>query len=310
MDDVPDLDPRRLLVFREVVRAGSISAGARRLGWTQPAVSQHLAALERAAGMPLLLRGPRGVEPTEPGRALMAHADAVAARLADASAELAAFADRATGRVRVAAFPSGAAVVLPPALRRLAEAHPAMRVDLVEAEPPQALDLVRAGDADLGLVFDYGSTDEPAGDLVVVPVGSDATRLVLPHDHRLAGASGPTDLGDLADDTWVAGCPRCSAHLVEAAGAAGFVPDVRHTTDDYVLAQALVAQGLGVTLLPETALQAYRHPDVVVRPARRTRARRHHLVHRPGAQHLPAVAAVVAALRESVPAGPVRRTAG
>lgn len=88
------------------------------------------------------------------------------------------------------------------------------------------------------------------------------------------------------------------------------MPDVRHTTDDYVLAQALVAQGLGVTLLPETALQAYRHPDVVVRPARRTRARRHHLVHRPGAQHLPAVAAVVAALRESVPAGPVRRTAG
>ena len=67
MDVAPDLDPRRLLVFREVVRAGSISAGARRLGWTQPAVSQHLAALERAAGMPLLLRGPRGVEPTEPG---------------------------------------------------------------------------------------------------------------------------------------------------------------------------------------------------------------------------------------------------
>lgn len=296
MDERPPFDPQRLLVFREVVREGSISAGARRLGWTQPAVSQHLAALERAAGMPLLLRGPRGVEATEPGRALLAHADAVAARLADARAEVDAFADRELGRVRVAAFPSGAAVILPPALRRLREQHPSLRVELAEAEPPEALDLVRSGDADVALTFTYDAGEAPGRDLGVTEVGSDATRLVLPRGHPFA-TSTDVRLGDLAGELWIAGCPRCSAHLLETAAQAGFVPDVRHTTDDYVLAQALVAQGLGVTLLPETALLAYAHPEVVSLPVRATLPRRHQLVHRAGAERLPALAAVMTAIR-------------
>lgn len=301
MDERPPFDPKRLLVFREVVRAGSISAGARRLGWTQPAVSQHLAALERSAGMPLLLRGPRGVEATEPGLALMAHADAVAARLSDARAEIDTFADRAAGRVRVAAFPSGAAVMLPPALRRLGERHPMLRVDLTEAEPPQALDLVRAGEADVALTFDYGGAEDGATDVIATRIGSDETRLVLPLTHELAPGTGSIALAALAGEVWIAGCPRCSAHLREATVAAGFTPDIRHTTDDYVLAQALVAEGLGVTLLPETALLAYRHPQVLVRAASGTRARRHHLVHRPGAEHLPAVAAVMTAIGRTTP---------
>lgn len=299
MDDRPPFDPKRLLVFREVVRAGSISAGARRLGWTQPAVSQHLGALERAAGMPLLLRGPRGVEPTEPGRALLAHADAVAARLADARAEVDAFADRATGRVRVAVFPSGAAVILPRALRRLADHHPSLRVDLTEAEPPEALGLVRSGDADVALTFDYDPVGDVGADVVATPVGSDETRLVLPRGHP--SAADGVELADLSDAVWIAGCRRCSAHLRAAAARAGFTPDIRHTTDDYVLTQALVAQCLGVALLPRTALLAYSHPDVVSLRVPGTRARRHHVVHRPGAQHLPAVSAVIAAIGRTTP---------
>lgn len=309
MDPRPAFDPKRLLVFREVARAGSISAGARRLGWTQPAVSQHLGALERAAGMPLLLRSTRGVEPTEPGRALLAHAEAVAARLADARAEVDAFADRALGRVRVAAFPSGAAVILPPALRQLSVHHPSLRVDLTEAEPPEALDLVRSGDADVALTFSYATTDEHGpgdvpevlgADVAAAVVGSDATRLVLPEGHPCAG--GARDLAELADAIWIAGCPRCRAHLLAATAEAGFAPDIRHTTDDYVLVQALVAEGLGVALLPETALLAFRHEKVVAVPAPGSRPRRHHLVHRPGAESLPAVAAVIEAIGRTSPA--------
>lgn len=304
MDPRAPIDPKRLLVFREVVRAGSISGGARRLGWTQPAVSQHLGALERAVGMPLLLRGPRGVEPTEPGRALLLHADAVAARLSDARAEVDAFADRATGRVRVASFPSGAAVILPPALRRLADTHPSLRVDLTEAEPPEALELLRSGDADVALTFTYGTTDDLGPDVVATPVGADETRLVLGRNHQLAGSE--VKLTDLSGEVWIAGCPRCSAHLHATTEAAGFVPDIRHTTDDYVLVQALVAQGLGVALLPETALLAYRHPDVLVRRAEGTRSRRHQVLHRAGAQHLPAVSSVIGAIGRTTPARRLR----
>src|SRR5215212_637093 len=93
------MDPRRLLIFRAVARAGSISAAARELGWTQPAVSQHVRALERAAGCALLLRGAGGVELTEPGRVLLARADAVAGQLHMAEEELADLTELRRGRV-------------------------------------------------------------------------------------------------------------------------------------------------------------------------------------------------------------------
>src|SRR5690349_15447447 len=125
-----ELDPRRVLIFRAVVRAGSISAAARELGWTQPAVSQHLAGLERAAGGPLLVRSTSGVTPTEAGRALARRADVVAAELHAAGEELAALAYLRGGRVRFIAFPSAAATLVPTALARLAEDHPGIEVRL------------------------------------------------------------------------------------------------------------------------------------------------------------------------------------
>jgi len=85
-----EVDPRRLLIFREVARRGSLSAAAAALGWTQPAVGQHLQRLERAVGLPLALRSTRGVTLTEAGAALLGHADAVAARLAAAEEEMSA----------------------------------------------------------------------------------------------------------------------------------------------------------------------------------------------------------------------------
>src|SRR5680860_507696 len=99
------LDPRRVLIFREVARAGSISAAARVLGWTQPAVSQHLTRLERDVGGPLLLRGPGGATPTEAGVALLRRADVVAAELYAAAEELAALTQLRAGRVRLVSYP-------------------------------------------------------------------------------------------------------------------------------------------------------------------------------------------------------------
>src|SRR3954454_6745863 len=102
------MDPRRLLIFRAVARAGSISGAARELGWTQPAVSQHLRALERSAGCALLLRGAGGVDLTEPGRVLLARADALAVQLHMAEEELAELTALRRGRVRLGADASAA----------------------------------------------------------------------------------------------------------------------------------------------------------------------------------------------------------
>lgn len=288
------LDPRRLLLLRDVARAGSISAAARELGWTQPAVSQHLARLERDAGAPLLLRGPGGVIPTEAGRALLRRADAVAAELHAAGEELAALTELRAGRVRLVAFPSAAATLVPAALAALAGAHPDLEVGLEEAEPPEALAAVTAGDADVALVFGYDGPPAGLGRLAWRRLLDEAVHLVVPPGSTTA----PSGLAGLDGADWIGGCVRCRTHLVDCCAAAGFEPRIRHTTDDYVVVQALVARGLGVTVLPESALAAYRHPGVEVVPEPALGRRHVGLALRPGAEAVPANAALVAAVAE------------
>lgn len=289
------LDPKRLLVFREVARAGSLTAAARALGWTQPAVSQHLAALEREVRVPLVLRGPTGARLTQAGEVLLRRADAVAAELHAAGEELAALAQLRGGRVRLQAHPSAAATLVPDAVRALAAAHPDVQVGLVEAEPPEALAAVAAGDCDLALVFGYDGAPVGLGSLTWRALLTEPVHLVVPADVRA------TDLAALADADWIGGCERCRVHLVERCRAVGFEPALRHETDDYVVVQNLVARGLGVTALPRSALTAYRHPGVRVLDEPALGQRVVGVAHRPGADQVPATAALLAELVRASP---------
>jgi DNA-binding transcriptional LysR family regulator len=283
------------MIFRTVVRAGALGAAARELGWTQPAVSQHLRQLEREAGCTLLLRGPRGVTPTEAGALLVARADAIAAQLAMAEEELAGVAALRRGRVRLAAFPSASATLVPRALARLGRHSPGIDIALTEAEPPEALALLADGQVDLALVFGYREAPVPAAaELCWVPLGREPVRLVLPAGRADGGTR--VTLGELAEEPWIAGCERCRAHLVHLCAQAGFVPNIRHVTDDYVVVQNLVAAGLGIALLPRSALDAYRHPDLDVRPLRPASYRHLGVIHRAGAETVPAVRALLEAL--------------
>src|SRR5205814_806423 len=112
------LDVRRMRVLREVAQRGSFSAAAEALSFTQSAVSQQIAALERETGAVLVDRSARGVRLTDAGRALVCHTDAILARLSDAEAELDAIAGLRGGRLRLVAFPSAAASIMPPAIAR------------------------------------------------------------------------------------------------------------------------------------------------------------------------------------------------
>jgi molybdate transport repressor ModE-like protein len=287
------MDPKRLLIFRAVARAGSISAAARELGWTQPAVSQHLKALERSAGCALVLRGAGGVELTEAGRVLLVRADALAGQLHMAEEELAELTALRRGRVRLAAYPSAAATLVPHAVAGLRERHPMIDVELTEAEPPEALQLLGSGDADLALVFTYDA-GVAAGEigLAWLPLGEEPVVLVVADGHPAASRR-RLALSDLADEPWIVGCERCREHAVQVCAEAGFVPTVRHVSDDYVVVQNLVAVGLGVTLLPQSAIQAYRHPGVRLREDASFGTRTFGIVHREGAERVPATAAFV-----------------
>lgn len=288
------MDSRRILIFRAVVRAGTISAAARELGWTQPAVSQHLAHLEREAGSPLLLRGPSGVRLTEAGEMLAKRADVLAAELHAATEELVALGQLRAGRVRLVAFPSAAATIVPVALEALAADHPAIEVGLEVAEPPEAIAAVGAGDADLGLAFGYDGPPVGLGSLRWIPLIAEPVHLVVPPGSTMTELS---PLASLSGADWIGGCVRCRGHLVQCCEEAGFTPMLRHTTDDYVVVQNLVARGLGVTVLPASALAAYRHPGVRVLERPDLGERVIGVLMRPGAEAVPATGALLQRFR-------------
>src|SRR3954469_24812703 len=148
------LEPRRLLTFREVARRGSFSRAAEGLALTQPAVSQQIAALEREVGAPLLHRGPGGLSLTAEGELLLGHADALSARLSAADAQLAELRARGTGRLRVGAFPSALATIVPDAVARRRAAEPEVAFEAVEGSGADVAAGVREGRLHAGVCFE------------------------------------------------------------------------------------------------------------------------------------------------------------
>jgi molybdate transport repressor ModE-like protein len=274
------LDVRRMRVLREVAACGSFSAAAEALNFTQSAVSQHVAALERETGTQLVERGRRGVRLTDAGRVVVAHADAILARIDSAEEELAALAGLRGGRLRLISFQSGGATLAPRAVAIFHERHPHVELSMQEAEPDEASARLRAGDADLALLYDHPSVPELIGaDLELTHLLDDGYDAILPAKHALARRR-RLNLADLADEPWVAstisgGCRRIMQALCREAG---FEPRVAFEADETTAVQALVAAGVGVTLLPRLALTAA-HPGVAVRklveaPVRRVWAAR------------------------------------
>lgn len=291
------LDAAALRLVRAVHDTGSVTAAARELGLTQPAASQQLRAVERVLGTPVVVRAGRGVRLTEAGLVLARNAVAVQSALDATLEEVAAVASLRAGRVRVAAFPSAAATLLPAALAALRVRHPGLVPTFAEAEPPEALAELDAGRVDIAVVF-RDAASGPDGDgprRLRVPLLEDDVVVVLPGSDRQG--DGAVDLGALADRPWIAGCPQCRTQLVGTCARAGFAPRVDFATDDYVAALGLVRAGLGVAALPGLALAAVPHPEVTAHPTRPGATRVIEAVAHPGTTRVPAVAAALDALR-------------
>jgi len=243
------MDPRRLLTFREVARLGSFSRAGDALALTQPAVSQQVSALERQLGVRLLERGPGGPTPTAAGALLLAHADAVADRLAQADAQVAELsaADRET--LRIGAFPSALASVIPAAIARLRERTPDVQVEAVEASGDELGAAVAAGELHLAMCFqDADAPPRRPDGADRHELGGEAMLAVLALDHPLAGRA-TLRLRDLADEVWTA--PSRDHLIYQACVAAGFEPRIAFVTRDVLAARGLVRAGLAVTLMPE-----------------------------------------------------------
>ncbi|MEE1755807.1 LysR family transcriptional regulator [Streptomyces sp. SP18CS02] len=258
-------DSRYIKTFHEVVRTGSYSAAARSLGYTQPAVSQQMKALERDVGTPLFSRVGRGLRLTEAGETLTRHTVTILDSLAAAQQQIDAIARLRSGRVRVCAFPSAGATILPEAMARMAAEHPGIRVELVECEPPESLRLVARGECDITLAFSYpGLRVEVPDGLEEIRLLEDPVTVLLPTGHRLARRRA-VHLGDLANERWIAGCARCRANFLHACAEEGFTPDIACTTDDNLMMQSLVAAGVGIAMVPSLVLSFLCHKKVTGR---------------------------------------------
>jgi DNA-binding transcriptional LysR family regulator len=261
---------RHLRVLREVAARGSFSAAAEALAYTQPAVSQQIALLERQAGVKLLDRTPRGVRLTDAGRALVEHAEAVLARMSAAEAELEAIAGVRGGRVRLASFPTAGAALAPPAVALFQQRHPEVELSLIEAEPEESSRMLRAGELEVALVIRNSEPDPRDFDrmyegLELHHLVDDPMYLALPRDHPAARKK-RVRLQDFAEATWIHNeCTGpCGRLQLAACNAAGFEPQISFQSDDYNVVQGLVAAGMGVSLLPALALPNVRE-DIAIR---------------------------------------------
>ena len=291
------LDVRRLRVLRELAARGTIAATADALGYTAPAVSQQLAALEREAGVALLERNGRRRRLTPAGEELVQRTEGILRQLEAAEAALERTTTHVAGVLRCAAFASAHRVLLPRAIAALALAHPDLRVTTRDMEPEDSLPALKLGELDLALAQEYAFSPKPSDPaLERTDLLDDPLRLALPDSHRLAGAES-VDMRELEHEAWIAGREGSFCHhvVIHSTRAAGYEARLAHITNDFDVEYALVAAGAGVGLVPELAGPP--PPGVVTkRISGAPPSRRIYAAVRAGSGERPAVAAMLEAL--------------
>ena len=242
---------RHFLALEAVAREGSFGKAALALGYTQSAVSQQIAALERIVGQRLVERpgGPKPVSLTEAGRLLLKHADAIAARVAAAQADLTALGDGEAGTLRVVVFQSVGQRILPELMRRYLLAWPQVKVSLTEsANDEELLTLVERGDLDLT----FSDLPLPEGPFESVELLRDPYVLVVASGSPFAGSDTPPTVRELAELDLI-GHKHC--RTIKQLEANIKLPlTFVFRSDHNQTVQALVASGVGSALVPKLTM--------------------------------------------------------
>jgi len=248
VDQWPGLDLRHLAALEAVARTRSFARAAAELGYTQPAVSQQIAALERIVGTRLFERGsgPKPVGVTAAGELLLRHAEVIQARLAAARADMEALVAGESGNLRIGTFQSVASRVLPPLVQRFSTEWPDVQIRLTERDDDtDLLEFVERGELDLAFVM----LPLPEGPFEAVEVVSDEYLLVSHPDASLASVAE-------LDGVPLIGFRQCRSHrlLEEAMRKLGTEPNVVFRSDDNGTVQSFVATGMGAAVMPRLAV--------------------------------------------------------
>ncbi|MHC3388164.1 LysR family transcriptional regulator [Streptomyces lavendulocolor] len=292
-------DVKKLHVLRTLRDRGTVTATAEALLMTPSAVSQQLTNLSKQLGVRLLEAHGRRVRLTDAAHLVLRHAEAVFAQLERADAELTGYRRGDAGEVRVGAFSTAVPALVVPAVLRLRAAHPGLEVRVREAEAAEAYELLSAGQVDLALSLAAHAPTAHDPRFSRVPLLADPLDVALPAGHALAGAPG-LRLADLSGERWIFGGSGPWSEITRAAcEAAGFVPEQAHSAAGWTAILAMVEAGMGIALVPRMAA-AERASGVVMRVLEADQPRRHVVAAvRRGAETAPAVARLLAALREA-----------
>jgi len=296
MDIRHRMDATRLRILRELADRGTVGATALALSMTPSAVSQQLKILGREAGVSLLEPDGRTLRLTDAGRALVLRADDVVAALDRAADEMASYRGSPRGKVRVAFFPSGAALLLPGVLTALKNSD--VDIDAYDVDKPASAVPGLLADHDVILTHrDERGAETSFPRVSVQPLMREPIDLVLRPDHPLAEQDS-VRLEQLADENWISvrgGFPVDDV-LLSVASVTGVQPRVAHRINDFRVIEELVAAGHGVALTPRYAIT---HPGVSRKPVAGVRAARvYELATRLHANRSPAIGVVLDAFRD------------
>ena len=285
---MPDL--RRLELLVELQRRGTLSAVASALSYSTSAVSQQLTQLENDIGAQLLVPDGRRVKLTPQAGILIAHAEAILSRWEQARSDVAASLGQTTGPLRVAAFQTVTAALMPGLIAWLGDHHPGVDVSLTQHEPETAVPGVLAREFDLAVAEWYpGELSRRSTGLHEVTLMADPMSLAVP----AAADPACSQLRDWADHAWVLEPQGSPAHTwaVGICREAGFEPRVAYETPDVRIQEQFVTRGLAVALLPQL-MWFESEPQVSLHPLGPEQNRTIYTVVRSGSEHHPVIAAV------------------
>ena len=275
-------------------------------GFTPGAISQQVAALERAVGVRLVVRAGRRVLLTDAGRTLADRAGRLVAAEEEALQSVRGADAEVAGRLHLGRFGGTAAALLPAVLEAVEERHPAFRLTSRELDVDDAAGAVRRGDVDVAFGLDYSSAPIPrSGDVQLVLLRTERFGLVTADGaDRDPGAL--AELADFADAAWV--LPPAGTHYGEAIRSAcrlaGFEPRAAHELLDIVATLTLASRGAG--LAPATPMMLGLVPGLPLRVVELAQQLRRDvvLVRRDADAQRNKVAAVTATVRAVVQACP------
>lgn len=252
------MDLNRLKALREVARCGTMAAAAEALFLTPSAVSQQISQLEDEVDVALTERRGRGVRLTPAGEALVAHTERIMVVLDEARSEVARLKREIAGELRVAAFPSIAAAVMPDTLKALRLVFPRLQVVLEEMEPLDGLAALGSWRADVAVIDDMSVLlGRSHHNVAFTPLVEDTLFVLLPARHELAKRASLT-VSDLRHLDWALDSTSSAfgEFITNLCRRAGFEPRLNARCKGFEMVAAMVSSGASVSIVPGLRLAA------------------------------------------------------